>query len=546
MAAKQISEDSTLIHGRMTPEKPKVLVVDDNINNIYLIEDMLSDLDIGIVRALSGFEAIEQTSVNEFALVLMDVQMPGMDGFETVENIRRDPKNELLPIIYITAGHHDVYYRTKGIKTGAVDFIAKPLIADIFIGKVNIFINLFRHRKSMENEIIRRAEVESELLKAKEVAEDAAKAKQQFLSTMSHEIRTPLNAIINTAGLLRDEDPRPDQLDNIEILHFSASNLLRLINDILDYSKIDSGKFQFETIDFELRKLINGIYQSFEYEAKRKGLDFFIEIGNNVPKVIKGDSVRLSQILFNLVGNALKFTHQGYVKVKIELHKELRGIAELRMQVTDTGIGIPEDKQQYIFESFTQASSSTTRKYGGTGLGLAITRKLVELQGGVLNLRSKEGEGSTFEIMMKFQSSEKNQIDDDMLVQRTFRSLKGLKVLVVEDNVINQKIVMKFLNKWDVATDVADNGKIAVDKVKQNRYDVVLMDLHMPEMNGYDATKMIRELNDDYFHTVPIIALTASALMEDRERIYQFGMSGFIIKPFNPTELYWKISPFLH
>jgi signal transduction histidine kinase len=530
----------------MTAEKPKVLVVDDNINNIYLIEDMLADLDVGIVRALSGFEAIEQTGSNEFALVLMDVQMPGMDGFEAVENIRRDPKNELLPIIYITAGHHDVYYRTKGIKTGAVDFIAKPLIADIFMGKVNIFINLYRHRKSMENDIIRRIEVESELLKAKEVAEDAAKAKQQFLSTMSHEIRTPLNAIINTAGLLRDEDPRPDQLDNIEILHFSASNLLRLINDILDYSKIDSGKFEFETIDFELRKLLNGIYQSFEYEAKRKGLDLNIEVGGSVPKVIKGDSVRLSQILFNLVGNALKFTHSGHVKVKVDLSKELRGIAELRIQVTDTGIGIPEDKQQYIFESFTQASSSTTRKYGGTGLGLAITRKLVELQGGYLNLSSKEGEGSTFEIMMKFQSSDKHQIEDEMLVQRTFRSLKGLRVLVVEDNVINQKIVMKFLTKWDVATDVADNGKIAVDKVKQNRYDVVLMDLHMPEMNGYDATRIIREQDDDYFRKVPIIALTASAMLEDRERIYQFGMSGFIIKPFNPTELYWKISPFLH
>ena len=410
---------------------------------------------------------------------------------------------------------------------------------------MTIFVNLYLQRKVLEDEIQRRVQVEAELVKAKDLAIEAAKAKQQFLSTMSHEIRTPLNAIINTAGLLRDEDPRPEQLDNIEIMLFSAANLLRLVNDILDFSKIDSGKFEFETIEFEIRKLLSGIRQSFEYEAIRKGLEFEIKVDDAVPAVIMGDSVRFSQILFNLIGNALKFTEHGKVTVAIGVNRSVREFTELLVSISDTGIGIPPDKQQYIFESFTQASSSTTRKYGGTGLGLAITKKLIELQGGTLSLQSTVGSGSTFSIFIKFHNSDKVRIEDEMLSQNAFRTLKGLSVLVVEDNLINQKIVNKFLAKWEATVDIADNGKIAVDKVMQNQYDVVLMDLHMPEMNGYDATTVIRGLEGEYYKRLPIIALTASAFLDDRDKIYVSGMSGYIIKPFNPTELYWKISPFL-
>ena len=525
--------------------RPKILIVDDYINNIIAIEGLLADLDVEMIRAMSGSKAIEMTDQHEFALVLMDVQMPGMDGFETVENIRKDPKNEMLPIIYITAIYNENYYRTKGIKTGAVDFIAKPIITDLFIGKVTIFINLYRQRKRLELEIINRAETEKELEKAKNIAEGAAMAKQQFLSTMSHEIRTPLNAIINTANLLREEDPRPDQLDNIEILQFSADNLMRLINDILDYSKIDSGKITFETVDFELRKLLNGIRQSFEYQAIKKGIDLITDISDGVPAVITGDSVRLSQIMINLVGNALKFTEHGKVTMEVSVIADFPDETGLRFRVIDTGIGIAEDKQQYIFESFTQASSSTTRKYGGTGLGLAITKKLIGLQGGSLELKSAPNEGSTFSFNLNFSKSKKTHIEEEMLKRTAFRSLKGLMVLVVEDNLVNQKIVSKFLAKWEASVDIAENGKIAVQKIQETQYDVVLMDLHMPEMNGYDASMFVRTLDGDYFKNLPIIALTASAFLEDRDKIYTCGMSGYIIKPFNPTELYWKISPFL-
>ena len=238
--------------------KPKILIVDDKMSNIIVIEELLSDLHIDMVRAKSGLEAIEKTKNEEFALILMDIQMPGIDGFKTVEIIRRDEKNILLPIIYITATYNEEYYRTKGIKTGAVDFITKPIIPDLFIGKVTLFVNIYRQRVALEQEVQKRKEAEEDMKVARDQAREAAHAKQLFLSTMSHEIRTPLNAIVNTAKLLKEENPRPDQIEDIEILEFSAENLMHLINDILDFSKIDAGKIEFEAIEFELRKLMNG------------------------------------------------------------------------------------------------------------------------------------------------------------------------------------------------------------------------------------------------------------------------------------------------
>ena len=247
----------------MSP-KPKILIVDDNVSNILVIEELLGDLDVELIRAKSGLEAIEKAKQQEFALILMDVQMPGMDGFETVEIIRQDEKTLLLPIIYITAIYNENYYRTKGIKTGAVDFITKPIIPDLFIGKVTLFVNLYKQRMILEQEVQKRKEAEEEMKLARDLARQAAQSKQLFLSTMSHEIRTPLNAIVNTAKLLKEENPRDDQIEDIEILEFSAENLLHLINDILDFSKIDAGKIEFEAIEFEIRKLMNGIHQSFD------------------------------------------------------------------------------------------------------------------------------------------------------------------------------------------------------------------------------------------------------------------------------------------
>jgi CheY-like chemotaxis protein/nitrogen-specific signal transduction histidine kinase len=395
-----------------------------------------------------------------------------------------------------------------------------------------------------KEELNQRIVIEEELIEAKRLEENASTAKTQFLSTMSHEIRTPLNAIINTINLMISEEPRKDQLEDMNVLKFSAENLLQLINEILDYSRIDSGKIEFEEIDFNLRKLISGIKQSLQYGMMKNGnsLDFYIE--EKVPTFIVGDSVRLAQIFFNLVGNALKFTEKGKVTLTTEVFKELKDSIELKFIISDTGIGIPEDKQKEIFDAFTQASASTTREYGGTGLGLAITKMLVEKQGGRIEVKSKLNEGSTFSVYLKFKKSKKNHTDE-FQISDEIQSLDGLNVLIVEDNEINKHIVSRLLTKWNAIIDTAENGRVAIQKVVEKQYNLVLMDLHMPEMSGYEAALKIRGMEGDYFKTLPILAVTASAFAEDKQKICASGMNGYIIKPFHPVELNSKISRFL-
>ena len=525
--------------------QPKILIVDDNSTNRSLVNVLLSGLDVELVEAASGEEAVERTARDEFALVLMDVSMPGMDGFETVERIRERDENRLLNVIYMTALSDEPDFQLRGVRTGAVDFISKPVNRELLIGKVIIFINLYNQRKNLELEIRKRIEMEEELIRAREVAEEAAVAKQHFLSVMSHEIRTPLNAILNTAHLLYDTHPRPDQLDSLGILRFSATTMLQLVNSVLEFSKIDAGIVEFDQSEFEIRQLVTGIRKSLEPEARRKGIDLITYIDEEVPGVMRGDCGRLSQILMNLIGNAVKFTDRGHVSLNIELVRELPDASEISFRVTDTGIGIPADQQEKIFERYSKASQTTSKVYGGTGLGLSITRRLIELQGGILTVESTEGTGSTFGFSLPFLRSRKKHIHHRRTGHIEMRSLKGVRVLVAEDNIVNQKIVLKILSKWEVSPDIAENGRVAVEKIRENRYNLVLMDLHMPEMDGYDATQTIRHMEGDYYRHLPIIALTATAFAEERSKIKSFGMNGYLIKPFTPPELYSKISHFV-
>ncbi len=393
-------------------------------------------------------------------------------------------------------------------------------------------------------DVTQRKATEKELIEAKEEAIKASRTKAQFLSSMSHEIRTPMNAVVGMTHLLLDDNPRPDQVDNLKTLRFSSENLVTIINDILDFSKIESGKMEFEEVDFNLKYIISSIHHALSGLALDKGLKLQMKYNPALPDFVKGDPVRLSQVLNNLVGNAIKFTDKGHVVIQVGPKSLDEKEIEIDFSVIDTGIGIPENKLAAIFNNFTQASSDTTRNYGGTGLGLAISKQLVELQGGKIKVESIEGKGSRFYFSLSFKKSKQSSIQEgiDQFLNNNIvvQSLKGVKVLLAEDNKINQVVAGKFLSKWGIEMDIAENGEEAFQMVQNKSYNLVLMDLQMPVLDGFEATKKIRNLGGKYSN-IPIIALTASAVLEIHEEAIGAGMDDFITKPFDPKLLNSKI-----
>ncbi len=394
-------------------------------------------------------------------------------------------------------------------------------------------------------DITERKQREIDLIQARIKAEEASMARQRFLSMMSHEIRTPLNGIIGTAHLLAREDPRADQKEYLDTLVFSGNHLLSLVNDILDFSKIEADKIEFESIDFNIRELLSGLLKIFTYRATDKDIVLNSEVSDLIPLFLKGDPVRLNQILTNLIGNAIKFTEKGQVGINISLlHKEKE--VTCRFIVSDTGIGIPEDKLTTIFELFSQADSNTTRRFGGTGLGLAITKKLVELQNGKIEVKSTPGIGSSFIFDMTFGISFKQLQSEESKTVDNLKPLDGIRILLVEDNKINQMIATKFLKRWNATVLHAENGLEAFNMIQQHIFDIVLMDLQMPVMDGYEASAKIRQLSGDYFAHLPIIALTASSLLEVKDGITSAGMNDIINKPFIPENLNNKIFEYVY
>ncbi|WP_345372205.1 response regulator [Algivirga pacifica] len=407
------------------------------------------------------------------------------------------------------------------------------------------------------NEMLSEIELQNEsLITAKEEAEYLAKTKQEFLANMSHEIRTPMNGVIGVADLLSETTLSEQQKKYLNIIRSSADNLLVIINDILDLSKIASGKLTLEQNAFYLMNVIETVVASCLPKLKKKNLEIDVQVDESLPQTLIGDSVRLNQILLNLFSNAIKFTIKGKVTIGASLVRETTEEITIRFFVKDTGIGIPRSKYDAIFGSFTQASNDTTRKYGGTGLGLAITKQLVELHGGKIFLESEVGRGSTFSCEITLLKNKEEQLVDavaeevkvmDNLWQSALEqpgteiSEVDLKVLLVEDNEVNQMLVQTLLKQWDYACVLARNGREALEKLRQEDFDIVLMDLHMPEMDGYDATRHIRKF-EGYKAEVPIIAMTASALKDEAVRCLEAGMNDYISKPFNKNDLYEKLS----
>jgi len=342
--------------------------------------------------------------------------------------------------------------------------------------------------------------------------------------------------------LLLENNPRKDQIKNLNTLQFSAENLLQIINDILDLNKIEAGKIEFECIEFDLYELAENIKDTLEPQASEKGIGLSLVVDDQIPEFVWGDPIRLAQVLTNLLNNALKFTLKGSVIIRLSLKKQKNNSVKINFAVEDTGIGIAKDKLAYIFENFTQASSETTRRFGGTGLGLSISRKLLKLQGIKLKVKSKLEAGSVFEFDMVFKNSSNLRADKPLNASVTPKtSLKGLKILLAEDNKINVMVARQFLTKWDVDLDIAEDGASALEMVKLNDYDLVLMDLSMPKMDGYMATTAIKSLSEEKYKALPVIALTASAMAEIREKALEAGMVDYISKPFDPEILYNKI-----
>jgi len=372
---------------------------------------------------------------------------------------------------------------------------------------------------------------------AKLVAETAVKAKQQFLSNMSHEIRTPMNAIIGFTKVLLKTDTSIKQKEYLQAIKMSGDALIVLINDILDLAKVDAGKMIFEQTPFKMSVSIAAMLHLFEPKIHEKNLDLVKEYDTSIPDVLVGDPVRLHQVILNLVSNAVKFTNKGKITVSVRLLHEDDTKARIEFSVKDTGIGIAKDKTVQIFDNFQQASSGTSRLYGGTGLGLAIVKQLIEAQDGTINVESKLNEGSVFSFVLDFMKTKADAEHEDALLELD-PGIKNIKVLVVEDIALNQLLMKTLLDEFGFQCDIADNGRIAIEKLRYNTFDIILMDLQMPEMNGFEATEYIRHTMKS---NIPIIALTADVTTADLDKCKSVGMNDYIAKPVDEKVLYSKI-----
>ena len=371
---------------------------------------------------------------------------------------------------------------------------------------------------------------------AKKKAEMAAQSRSDFLSMISHEIRTPLNAVIGLTNYLISDKPKDGHAEDLRTLKFSAEHLHVLINDVLDYSKLDAGKIEFEMRDVNIRQLAENIIKTFESKAVEKDIYLKLNFDDKIPNMIITDGLRLSQILTNLIGNAIKFTSKGGVTFSlIKVTSSMKKVA-VKFLVQDTGIGIPKDKQTAVFDSFSQASTSTTREFGGTGLGLAITKRILDLQNIKINLFSQESKGSRFYFTQTFEISEIQVLPSAAATEEKVE-LAGKSILLVEDNPVNVMVAKRFLSKWKVNVDVAENGREAIEKTASCKYDLILMDLQMPVMDGYDASSELRKQG----LKTPIVALTASVMLDVGDKVFSCGMNDYITKPFDPDDLYNKI-----
>lgn len=502
----------------------KILIVDDSEANLDYLRDLLKRNSYKVASAKNGESAIAKVKSQKFDLILLDYVMPEMDGLSACRIIKKDPYNADTPIIFLTANQTEQAL-IDAFDAGAVDFLTKPFSSTELIARVKNHLSLVQSKK--------------DLAKAKEIAEHANKAKGEFLANMSHEIRTPMNGIITVIEFLKETGLTNNQYELLDIIKTSSDNLLEIINDILDFSKIEAGQVELDFFNFNLRNELNSMLKPLELKAKEKGLHLEFECDPKIPEVLYGDAFKIKQVLINLVNNAIKFTQHGRIKLLLSPVSNKLNKHEILFEVHDTGIGIAEKNLNKLFKSFSQTDASSSRKYGGTGLGLAICRKLVTMMGGRIHVKSEYQKGSNFYFNLFLTEPDDKTIQNHHKELQHPKIISSKRMLVVDDNAINRKVAKMTLEKLGHQVDLAENGRIAFDKYLNNRYDIILMDVQMPELDGMETTAMIRrkESENQIKKPVPIIAMTAAAMKGDRERFIECGMNEYISKPFKIKDI---------
>lgn len=506
------------------PEEYNILIVDDSKASLDMIKSILDDKDLRIATASTGEGALKKVKANPFDLILMDILMPEMDGFQVNRALKKNKSTKGIPVIFITA-KHDEESIIKGFEEGAMDYVTKPFKDAELKARIRNHLHLKRYKENLEQ--------------AKEEAEKSSKVKSEFLANMSHEIRTPISGILGVVDLLKSSSLTHQQKDYVNIIESSTDLLLTIINDILDLSKIEAGKMTLEQIPFDIRKNLEDVLALFKTKVKEKNLYMNLEVDDEVPKVLIGDPVRIKQIYMNLISNAIKFTDSGGITVRLKVKNADDSKVQLMSEVIDTGIGIDKDSRERLFKAFSQADLSTTRKHGGTGLGLAISQNLTIMMNGYIGVDSEPGKGSDFYFTLRLKKGKPEQLrkkSEDKYEQK-FHD-EQFRVLLVEDNKINQKVSNMLLRQLKQKVDIAENGRAALEKMKEKPFDVVFMDIHMPLMDGYEATEKIRELEQENNRIASyIVAVTANAVPEDKEKCLNIGMDDYISKPFKKETL---------
>ena len=549
-------------------DKPTTKELNQNLN-----EALLNNCVDGLIGFDRSFQVIEWNRIMELHYGISRADAISMDIFEAFPEL--DRKKD-IDILYEVLNGGNIYLKEKKYKLreGYFEILITPIqdknrkvtggiITLHDITEIKEMLEKLKRQnqelastnKLLQKEIAEREKAEAdlkkahsnlerrvkertaELTKAKYEAENASREKDKFLANMSHEIRTPMNAIIGMAQLLKDTPLTELQMKYVSSINFASDTLLSLINDILDFSKIEAGMIDFEDRTFSIESLINEVLEITSYRCQNSKVQLEKRIDPKIPSAVSGDKYRLNQILLNLLSNAVKFTPHGKIELKIDVEQESKEDILLKFTVKDTGIGIPKDKIKTIFEGFTQASSDTTRKYGGTGLGLTIVKSLVELQKGKVSVKSQEDVGSEFSFTIPFRKVSKRHDQDNQAGKESLCDITNLKILVVEDNELNQFLIQSLLLKHEALVDVTPDGLAALDALKANHYDLILMDIQMPNMDGYEATRKIRSTFDESKSKIPIVAMTAHALVGEREKCLEAGMDDYITKPIKVREL---------